>query len=546
MTRPCRQCQQIFANSPADLAFYERMAVPLPTLCPNCRQQRRLAWRNERSLYRGTCQLCGKAVISLYSADKPYTIYCQSCWQSDAWDPLHYGRDYEPGRSFFAQLRELQLQVPRMAITIRNCENSDYAPWAADGKNLYLSAGGFRNENCLYGMFPTYSRDCMDFIMPYKCELCYEIVECSDCYHCLFCQRCSGSRDCYFSYNLRGCHDCFGCVNLRNKQYCWFNEQLTEAEYLRRIKSIIWTHEQIALFRQQFNELRRRQPQLASEQINCEACTGDLMKSCADTHYGFDVYDQEHTAYVYDIRETKDSRDLFVGGIQCELAYECHSILHTQSSLGLNVCWDGNYNLAYCDHCFTAHDLFGCIGLRKQQFCILNKPYEEADYQVLRSKIIADMRTAGEWGEFFPMQLAPFAYNETVAQEYFPITAEQASTNGWAWHKPDPADYQPAEYVPTQTISAVDDAVVGKLLACRQCKKNYRIVANELSYYRQFGMPLPRLCPYCRHLARMQQRNPRQLWERLCDKCGVSLSTSYAPQSINILYCNSCFINTVY
>jgi len=103
------------------------MVVSSPTLCPACRQQRRLAWRNERSLYPGSCQLCGKALISLYSPDKPYTIYCQDCWQSDKWDPLHYGRAWQPGKSFFAQLKELQLVVPRMAITIRNCENSDYS-----------------------------------------------------------------------------------------------------------------------------------------------------------------------------------------------------------------------------------------------------------------------------------------------------------------------------------------------------------------------------------------------------------------------------------
>ena len=31
----------------------------------------------------------------------------------------------------------------------------------------------------------------------------------------------------------------------------------------------------------------------------------------------------------------------------------------------------------------------------------------------------------GEWGEFFPSSLSPFGYNETVAQEYFPMTREE-------------------------------------------------------------------------------------------------------------------------
>ena len=34
------------------------------------------------------------------------------------------------------------------------------------------------------------------------------------------------------------------------------------------------------------------------------------------------------------------------------------------------------------------------------------------------------MITTGEWGEFFPSSLSPFGYNETVAQEYFPMSRE--------------------------------------------------------------------------------------------------------------------------
>lgn len=37
------------------------------------------------------------------------------------------------------------------------------------------------------------------------------------------------------------------------------------------------------------------------------------------------------------------------------------------------------------------------------------------------------MQLTGEWGEFFPHELSPFCYNETVAQDYFPI--DQTVTN---------------------------------------------------------------------------------------------------------------------
>jgi hypothetical protein len=36
------------------------------------------------------------------------------------------------------------------------------------------------------------------------------------------------------------------------------------------------------------------------------------------------------------------------------------------------------------------------------------------------------MKQTGERGEFFDPKLSQFGYNETVAQEYFPLTREEA------------------------------------------------------------------------------------------------------------------------
>jgi hypothetical protein len=36
------------------------------------------------------------------------------------------------------------------------------------------------------------------------------------------------------------------------------------------------------------------------------------------------------------------------------------------------------------------------------------------------------MQSTGERGEFFPPSVIPFAYNESVAHDYFPLTKEEA------------------------------------------------------------------------------------------------------------------------
>lgn len=63
-TKSCRRCQKSFDMSDEDIKFYEKIsptfngtkfAIPSPTLCPACRGMRRLSFRNERNLYKRTC-----------------------------------------------------------------------------------------------------------------------------------------------------------------------------------------------------------------------------------------------------------------------------------------------------------------------------------------------------------------------------------------------------------------------------------------------------------------------------------------------------------
>ena len=62
--------------------------------------QRRMAWRNERTLHRNKCAMTGKNVVSCFSKDSPFTIYERDIWWSDKWDPLEYGQKYDFSKSF--------------------------------------------------------------------------------------------------------------------------------------------------------------------------------------------------------------------------------------------------------------------------------------------------------------------------------------------------------------------------------------------------------------------------------------------------------------
>ncbi|MEK7181094.1 MAG: hypothetical protein AAB738_02035, partial [Patescibacteria group bacterium] len=159
-TRTCKKCGQNFTVEPDDFSFYQKLDVPPPKLCPDCRFKRRAQFRNEFTLYNRTCNLCQKPIISMYNPQAPYKIYCPDCWHSDKWDPFSYGQAYNHARPFFDQLKELMLAVPKIAIyrsDVMKSVNCPYENFAGGNKDCYLIANsGPNNENCAY------SRDMID------------------------------------------------------------------------------------------------------------------------------------------------------------------------------------------------------------------------------------------------------------------------------------------------------------------------------------------------------------------------------------------------
>ncbi len=108
----CQNCKNNFAIEPDDFGFYEKMQVPPPTFCPECRLIRRLAYRNEKSLYRNECAKCKKSIIAVYPKDSGIQVYCRPCWWGDGWDGGEYAMDFDPSKSFISQVSELLHKAP--------------------------------------------------------------------------------------------------------------------------------------------------------------------------------------------------------------------------------------------------------------------------------------------------------------------------------------------------------------------------------------------------------------------------------------------------
>ncbi len=486
--------------------------------------------------------MCKKQMVSIYPADAGFPVYCGHCWWSDKHDARKFGLDFDFNKSFFEQFAVLQKTVPRINLHTQeqNNVNSEYTNHSDWNKNSYMCVNSAHLEDCYYCTnFNIYNKDCVDCLGIQKCELCYDCIDTRNSYSSINLKDCESCTECAFLYNCIGCENCFMSYNLRHKKYYIRNQQATREEYEKMRKSLsnALNFEQT---QKEFAKYMISAPRKYCTLINCENVTGDHVEHSQNVQHGFYGFKCKDVKFAYDFGEMKDCYDIYEPW-QGELQYETHGVNESYNIKFTHVAWRNN-DLTYCDICFNAQYLFGCIGIHNQKYCILNKQYEKEEWLALVPRIIEHMRKTKEYGEFFPMSLALFPYNESVAQEYYPLTREEALKKGFKWKEPDIREYQKQTYAMPEDISRVPDSAANELLACGSCGKNYKIIAQELAFYKKMRLPIPKKCFNCRHLARMSLRNPRKLWPRKCEKCGVGVSSSYPPDRPEKVYCEKCFV----
>jgi hypothetical protein len=551
--KKCSQCFTAFTVFDADQAFYKKMDVPEPTLCPSCRQQRRLAFRNERTLYPRACDLCAKKVVAIYPEKTPFPVYCQDCWWSDKWNAQDFALDYDPSKPFFDQIIELRNRVPRISSLVITSENSEYTNNVGNLKDCYLLFAAEDDEECMYGRLVHNCKNCTDCDCTYESERCYGSVGITKSYTTHFSERSQNCTDVLFGYNLSGCSSCILCTNLRNKSYCIENKQVTKEEYQKRFAEIMASRESLEAARVTFEKMKGETIVKYADIIKSENVTGDNLDNCRDTVRAFDVRNSRSSGYNSDTLDPTDCYDTNNTYYNSELCYEVMGVLKAyQSQFCVYVFYASD--MTYCDSCHNMNSGVGCVGLRKADYSILNKQYSKEEYEKLKAEIIARMKREGLWGEMMPATMSTFAFNETLAMSYFPLTKEECVKRGWRWTDSMPGSYGKETMKPGDVPGRIEDtkdSIVDEVLACTHCGKNYRITKKELAVYRALHLPIPLMAPECRLLERLSKRTPRNLWHRQCmcalpghdhtGHCANEFETAYAPERPEKVFCEACY-----
>lgn len=579
--KTCQNCKTQFTIEPEDFLFYEKINVPSPTFCPNCRLQRRLAFNNTFQLYKRPCDLCGKEVISRYSKDKKYKVYCPLCWWGDGWDGLEYGREYDFSKSFFQQFSDLWHEVPLLGLSVdlQTAKESPYINDAGYCKQCYLIFNADTNERCAYGYFIVRSQDCVDSTAIFECELLHDSFHGEKNYHGTHLYWTTQTNNSAFLLNSNNCQNCFASANLRNKQHVIFNQQYTKEKYAEKMKE--YDLGSYAVYQKVKADARahwRRFPVRSTWLEFSQNSSGILVFSSRNCKCCFSVEGVEDSKYVsyMTAAPVKDCYDYSGWGKNAELIYEGSIVGENARNIKFGEeTGMGIYDSQYIKLGIEASNQFGCVSLRNKSYCILNKQYTEDEYKALVPRIIEHMNEIPyrdsrgreyRYGEFFPIELSPFGYNETLAGVYDPLTNEQTLREGYSWKDEEKNEYAisiKAADLPDH-IKDVQDSILKEVIGCKACGRGFSLIPQELVFYRKMNVPLPRECFYCRLKEKMdQQPHPLKWFRRTCQcigkgsdngiyenavshvhgngHCQNEFDTWYAPERPETIYCDDCF-----
>lgn len=545
VTRICTITKQPFTISNREVAFCEENGIPLPTIAPYERLRNMLSFYNSIFLYNSTCDLTKKPMLSIVPPTKETKAYDAAIWMDEnAWDPMTFGRDYDFSRPFFEQMRELQLEVPTpsRSVVLSTMENSDYTNGISSAKNCYLIFDSNESEDCYFCYQLSTVKNIVDSIGIRHSELCYACKYVDNCYNLKFAENCTQCSDSTFLFNCRSLKNCFGCTNLNHKEYCWYNEQLTKEEFERRSAQLnLGSYSGLEAEKKQFEQFKKLAFVKSITGISNENSTGNYINECKDCDHVFFTNKAENCEYSIRASKGKNCFYYSIFGLHAELVYNSQTCGHSAYNLKFCLgCFVNVRDLEYCMHVgFGSSNCFGCISLRKKEYCILNKQYTKEDYIVMVRKIKKHMMETGEYGQWFPNNFSPCYYNKSEAISFFPLTREEALERGFCWEDEDIEEFEQTYIIP-EHIDDVQDDILNSTLKCPVSGKKYRIIKQELELYRKFQLPIPRIAPLERLRLNCLSLQMPTLIDRACNNCQTRITTCYSDKE-QIVYCEKCY-----
>lgn len=490
----CRISQKTFELGLVDSEILKKVTnlnpwlgknTPYPKVLPEILIRQIAAYGNTMNFYHSKSAISGKPQLSRYNPLRNKVTSIEEYF-TDLNDNTKFGRNYDFNKSFFTQFSELLKDTYLPPLTILNCENCDYVNGVANSKNCYLAFSTVDCEDCLYSYATHKCSSCVDCNYCNDCQYCYDSTNLTDCYQVFSSFECQNSRDLYTCFDCKSCHDCISCSKLEHKSYCIFNKQYSKEEYFSKLNEIINSD----LLEKIINDFYLKTDfNNCNTIVNCEDCSGAYIKNSKNIKECFNSYESQDCSFC--ITAAKSNDCAFGYFFQQDLSFAGAAYFGHNSHFSYSVQHgEGNwYSLCLFQNC---NNCFGCIGLNKKDYCILNKQYSKQEYFEMLPRIVEHMKKDQIWGEFLPAATAPYSYDTSFANEWYePIQEHWIEKIGfYRGELPEDILYGNPSILSSKLS---DKDILNSIYQCNVSNKSYKIISKELAFLRKYKLPLPKM-----------------------------------------------------
>ena len=152
------------------------------------------------------------------------------------------------------------------------------------------------------------------------------------------------------------------------------------------------SYNNLSKFKEKYKNFVLQFPHKYGNIIKSFNSSGDNIGNAKNTNQSFDIYGgMEDSKFVAHGLNAKDSYDMYGFGGGASLLYEGADSGLKASNIYFSVLTHSCFNTEYTYMCYNSKNLFGCIGIRKGEYCILNKKYTKEEYIKTVEKIKKQM-----------------------------------------------------------------------------------------------------------------------------------------------------------
>jgi hypothetical protein len=534
----CKVSGRTFDTTPEEEKIYAEFALPTPDTSQEERVRRLLSFRNDRKFFWRSCSKTEERIYSIYPTSVLFPVYRNEIWLQTDWSPFSFGAEYDLKIGFLEQLYLLWKMVPRPASSFwEGSGNVLQDNFNSENNTFLFESVGAKNAH--YSMRIKEGSDLLDCYFVTRSSRCYKAVDCHDSNNIRWSEHSYRCRDSAFLADCVDCKNCLFCVGLRGREYCIWNEQLSAAEYQRQLEQLDLSSRRVVDdAKERFSEFLKEKSFSPWFFFETQRSTGNALVRTNNCNYAFECVDSEDVFIGGGLSKWNGAVEVFGIGENGRQVTHSVGVGHNAFNVSHSIdCSNAISDLEYCFNCYESKNLFGCVGLRHAEYCVLNRQYAKEEYFKVVAEIVKNLQSKRLYHKPLNIKFSPFPYNLSAAYDFFPLTKVQADMLKYSWDDKE-EHIRPRQLLGGKISESLDhitdidqSELFSSVFLCELSGKPFQISPAEYDLCHLLNVPPPIRAFEQRYKDHLFKMGNRVLLKRKDSLSGEEFSSCYAEKS---------------